>query len=167
MARMVEEYYFYSKQAMPIIQLATFIHAPVAIVYDLARSIELHLESTAHTREKAIAGRMTGLCEEGDLITWEATHFGIRQRLSVQIFRMQPPHYFEDRMVNGAFKSFRHQHFFEAQETGTLMKDIFDYKSPLGIFGKLADALFLKRYMTDLLVRRNAVIKQNAERAIK
>lgn len=34
------------------------------------------------------------------------------------------------------------------------MIDIFDYESPFGFFGKLADAMFLKRYMTNLLLKK-------------
>ena len=43
------------------------------------------------------------------------------------------------------------------------MTDIFDYKSPLGLLGKLADTLFLEQYMTNLLSDRNRVIKEFAE----
>jgi len=43
------------------------------------------------------------------------------------------------------------------------MTDVFDYTSPYGFLGRLADALFLKRYMTNLLKERNSVIKAFAE----
>jgi hypothetical protein len=43
------------------------------------------------------------------------------------------------------------------------MKDVFDFESPLGVLGKLANVLFLKSYMTKLLVERNRVIKEVAE----
>ncbi|ALL06059.1 hypothetical protein AQ505_11485 [Pedobacter sp. PACM 27299] len=35
--------------------------------------------------------------------------------------------------------------------------------SPLGILGKIADHLFLKKYMETLLMNRNLTIKQHAE----
>lgn len=148
---------------MATIHLSTFIKAPVAVVFDLARSIELHTASTAQTNEIAIAGRTSGLCEADDTITWQATHFGIRQLLTVRITKMEPPHLFEDEMVKGAFSSFNHQHIFEAQDDGTLMKDVFTFKAPLGILGTLAEKLFLTRYMTRLLMKRNAVIREVAE----
>lgn len=148
---------------MPVIRLQTFIKAPVEAVYNLARSVEMHMTSMAQTGEKAIAGRTTGLCEQGDMVTWEATHFRVRQRLTVKITRMQPPSYFEDHMVKGAFKSFRHQHFFENVEDGTLMSDVFEYTSPMGVLGRLADVLFLERYMKRLLQARNQLIKKYAE----
>lgn len=43
------------------------------------------------------------------------------------------------------------------------MTDIFEYKSPLGILGKLGDKLFLKNYLTELLIERNKIIKEFAE----
>ena len=43
------------------------------------------------------------------------------------------------------------------------MRDVFDYDSPLGFLGRLADRLFLNRYMKQLLVTRNAVIRSAAE----
>lgn len=76
---------------------------------------------------------------------------------------MDIPDYFVDEMVSGAFRSLRHEHIFEERGAGTLMTDVFAYSSPLGILGKLADGLFLKRYLTKLLLRRNNVIKEYAE----
>ena len=148
---------------MPVIQLETFIKADQKIVFDLARSIDLHQVSTAHTNERAIAGKISGLIELNEWVTWEAKHFGIVQKLSSKITAMIYPDYFVDEMVSGAFKSFKHQHIFKAKGGETIMTDVFDYVSPYGILGKLADWLFLKQYMRDLLVQRNNVIKEHAE----
>jgi len=43
------------------------------------------------------------------------------------------------------------------------MTDLFIYKSPFGILGKLADKLFLKKYMTELLIERNRIVKEFSE----
>jgi ligand-binding SRPBCC domain-containing protein len=66
-------------------------------------------------------------------------------------------------MVKGAFEEFKHEHHFAELNDGTLMTDFFDYKSPFGILGKIADNLFLKKYMTQLLTERNQIIKEFAE----
>ena len=71
--------------------------------------------------------------------------------------------FFADEMVKGAFKTLRHEHHFFATEEGTMMKDIFNFESPLGILGKLANTLFLKSYMTNFLKNRNEIIKEFAE----
>lgn len=147
-----------------IIQLYTQIHSPVATVFDLSRSIDLHIESIKHTGERAIAGKTSGLIGLNETVTWRAKHFGIWQNLTSKITVFGPPHLFVDEMVQGAFKSFRHEHRFEAIDANTtLMTDVFEFESPLGILGRLANVLFLKRYMTKLLTVRNAVIKQAAE----
>jgi ligand-binding SRPBCC domain-containing protein len=65
--------------------------------------------------------------------------------------------------VQGPFKRFDHDHFFEYILGATLMRDVFDYDSPLGILGRLADRLFLEAHMTALLEQRNKRIKQVAE----
>lgn len=148
---------------MPKIILETYINADKQIVFDLSRSIDLHQISTKHTNEKAIAGRLTGLIELNETVTWQARHFGITQKLTSKITEFENPDFFVDEMLSGAFKSIRHLHEFTKYGNGTMMTDTFDYVSPLGILGKIADSLFLIRYLRDLLVKRNAVIKNHAE----
>lgn len=148
---------------MPVICLETRMHAPIDRCFDLARSIEIHIRSTDKTREKAIGRAATGLLGLNDEVTWEATHLGVRQRLTSRITVWNPPHHFRDSMVRGAFRSFDHDHFFEHDRGITTMKDRFDYTSPFGFLGRLADTLFLKRYMERLLRTRAGVIRLAAE----
>src|ERR1700720_4275763 len=148
---------------MPVIVLRTRVAAPPSRCFDLARDVELHQRSTAASRERAVGGVTSGLLGAGDEVTWEATHFGVRQRLSSRITEFDPPNRFVDVMVRGAFVRFRHEHQFLALGDGTEMVDTFDYTSPLGPLGRLADGLFLRRYMTALLRDRNAYLKRVAE----
>ncbi len=148
---------------MPIIRLRTEIKASRSLVFDLSRSIDLHQLSTAHTHETAIAGTTSGLIGLNEWVTWRAKHFGIYQQLTSKITACDRPNSFTDEMVSGAFKSFRHEHHFQNTEAGTLMLDTFTYRSPLSVLGQLANVLFLTRYMTDLLEKRNSIIKGYAE----
>ena len=43
------------------------------------------------------------------------------------------------------------------------MKDLFDYEAPLGYLGRFANVLFLEKYMTNFLEKRNQTIKEFAE----
>jgi len=61
------------------------INAPTERCFDLARDIAFHQRSVAHTAERAIGGVTGGLIALGETVTWEATHFGVRQRLTVRI----------------------------------------------------------------------------------
>lgn len=150
---------------MPVIVLRTRVAAPPSRCFDLARDIDLHQRSTAASRERVVGGRLAGLLGADDEVTWEATHFGVRQRLTSHITEFEPPHRFVDEMVRGAFRRFRHEHQFHPTDGGTLVVDIFDYTSPMGPLGRLADRLFLERYMTRLLRERNAYLKREAESA--
>ena len=148
---------------MATIYLKTFIEAPVQTCFDLARNIDAHQLSASRTKEKAIAGRTSGLCEEGDVITWQANHFGFKQKLTVKVTKMEPFVYFEDKMIKGAFSSMKHKHSFEALKNGTNMADEVTFKAPLGIFGSIGEKLFLTRYITKFLKERNSLLKSLAE----
>jgi ligand-binding SRPBCC domain-containing protein len=148
---------------MPIIKIETQINAPIERVFDLARCIDLHTESLSDTKEKVVAGTTKGLISRGETVTWEAVHFGIKQNLTSKITIFEPPHHFRDSMVKGAFKRFDHDHFFETKDSQTIMWDVFDYNSPFGFLGSIADAVFLEGYMTKLLESRNELIKKVAE----
>ena len=148
---------------MPIIKLETEISAPIEQVFDLARSIDLHRATMTRYKEKAVAGITSGLISLDETVTWEATHFGVRQRLTSKITRLERPRHFRDSMVRGAFRRFDHDHFFEQIGGKTTVKDVFDYDSPLGILGKFADALFLENHLREMLEERNQIIKAAAE----
>lgn len=148
---------------MPRIELKTIIKAEKNIVFDLSRSIDLHKISTKHTNEKAIAGKTSGLIGLNEWVTWRAKHLGFYQELTSKITEFEYPNYFADEMVKGAFKSFKHEHHFEKIVSATLMTDIFTYTSPYGVFGSLANRIFLKSYMKKLLLKRNEIVKEFAE----
>lgn len=148
---------------MPVIHLKTIIKAPIKRVFDLSRSIDLHKISTAKTNEIAIAGKTSGLIGMNEFVTWSAKHFGFTQNLTSIITEYHRPNSFTDEMQKGAFKSFKHQHIFTESEGTTVLTDVFEYKSPLGLLGNLADILFLEKYMENLLFERNQVIKDFAE----
>jgi ligand-binding SRPBCC domain-containing protein len=148
---------------MPVIELITRIEAPMERVFDLSLSIDLHAQSAAATGERAVAGVMSGLIGPGQEVTWRARHFGIWQSLTVRITAFERPVHFADEMLRGAFQRMEHHHHFAAESGGTLMRDVFSFQSPLGILGRIADFVFLKRYMRNFLIERNRVIKTAAE----
>lgn len=145
------------------IELRTFIAAPVERVFDLSRSIDLHQRSTATTRETAVAGRTSGLIGLDETVTWRARHLGVTQYLTSRISGYDRPRWFRDEMVRGAFAWMEHDHWFDAAEGGTVLRDRFRFAAPLGPLGRIAEALLLRRYMTRFLEARNAEIKRVAE----
>ncbi len=148
---------------MPLVTVETIVAAPITRVFDLHRSVDAHMVSAATTHEKVVAGKTPGLMGRGDTVTWEATHFGIRQRLTSAITRFDPPRHFRDSMVRGAFRRFDHDHFFEEVGGKTKVVDQFDFDAPWGPLGRLAELSFLTRYMRGFLTRRALSIKRMAE----
>ncbi len=148
---------------MPRIELETEIKCSLEICFDLSRSIDLHKISTAKTNEQAIAGTTQGLLNLNEWVTWQATHFGIRQKLTSQITAFDRPNYFKDEQIKGAFKSILHEHIFKVVGDKVMMTDVFEFQAPFGSLGRLFNQLILTRYMRKLLVDRNRVIKEFAE----
>lgn len=151
-----------------MVQLEEFttINAPIERCFDLARSVEVHLAGNVHWGEQAVAaaGVTSGLVGLSQRVTWRAKHFAIWQTLTSEITAMEPPVYFQDVMIRGAFRSMRHDHFFRSLPSGeTEMKDVFCFAAPIPLFGLVTEALVLRRYMRSLLQERNTAIKQIAE----
>lgn len=149
---------------MPTLVLDTSIECPIERIFDLARNVKRHTETMGHS-ERAIAGTTSGLLEEGDVVTWRATHFGIPMKLTVEITEMDAPAYFQDQQVDGPFADLVHDHYFERVSSGqTRMTDEFQFSSPVGVLGTLVDTLVLERYMRNLIESRNQELKSIAER---
>lgn len=148
---------------MSTIILETLINAPAEACFDLIRDIRIHTQTTAQTNEKAVAGVTDGLIGLGQTVTFEGTHFGIRQRLRVKVVEFDRPRRFVDAMIEGSFKSFVHIHEFEPRDGGTLMRDTLIWQSPFSILGMIVDKLVLERHLTKLVSTRNARLKALAE----
>lgn len=117
---------------MSKIHLKTIIKADIETVFDLARDIDLHQKSASQTNETAVAGKTSGLIEEGESVTWRAKHLGFYQTHTSKIIEMQKSHQFTDIMLEGTFKSFKHQHIFKTNANKTIMIDILEFESPFG-----------------------------------
>jgi len=145
------------------IHVETEIGAPIERVFDLARDIDFHQRSMAHTGERAIAGRTTGLIGPGESVTFRARQFAVPWTLSTRITAFNRPHRFVDEQASGPFARFRHEHRFELRAGGTLMIDDWEHVAPLGLLGRLVDAVILRRVMKRLLETRNAALVREAE----
>ena len=148
---------------METIRVETWIAASPERCFDAARDLDLHVKSVAHTNERAVAGRTSGLIELGEEVTWRARHFGITQHFTSRITGFDRPRWFQDVMQRGAFRSFVHDHYFEPVGARTKMIDVLAFSAPLGILGRIAEKLFLRRYLTRLLATRSDVIKRAVE----
>lgn len=151
---------------MATFTLETFIAAPPEVCFDLSLDLDLHQGSMGQTGERIVGGRPGGRIGLHEYVTWEATHLGIRQRMTVGITALQRPHRFHDEMLKGAFKRFEHEHTFEAVPGGTLMMDRFEVEAPFPLIGWMIERILLVSYLRGLMEKRNFLIKEKAEISI-
>ncbi len=146
-------------------RVETMLAAAPERVFDLCRDIEVHMAGFAHTRERAVAGVISGLIGPGEEVTWSARHFGLPFRLTSRIVEYDRPRLFVDEQVQGPFKRYRHMHRFDAVPTGTRVTDDVEFTAPAGPLGWLVERAMLAAYMKRLIETRSAHIKTLAERA--
>ncbi len=148
---------------MITVTVSSRIKAPREACFDLARSVDDHVESMSGTNERVVGGKLAGLLGLNDTMTLEARHFGLRFRLTAKITELDRPHMFVDEMVEGPFKSLHHVHEFEQVGSDTLINDTMKIEAPLGILGLIAERLFLRTKFERILKTRHAHIRQKLE----
>jgi ligand-binding SRPBCC domain-containing protein len=148
---------------METIRSETWIDAPVERCFLLSLSVDLHVASARSSREQAIEGVTTGLISEGQTVTFHGRHLGLKLRHKSRIQVMRPYSYFRDVMVSGVFLRFEHDHHFAAMDDGTRMRDEIRFIAPMGVLGRLATKILVRRHVAAFLMERNRGIKQVAE----
>jgi ligand-binding SRPBCC domain-containing protein len=85
---------------------------------------------------------------------------GIPLYWMTEITQVEHHKYFVDDQRYGPYSMWHHQHHFKAVEGGVEMTDIVHYKLPFGIFGDIANTLFVKAKLKEIFDYR---IKKVAE----
>jgi hypothetical protein len=149
---------------MTAIHCTTMIEAPIEICFRLSLSIDLELSAARQYEIKAVGGVTKGSIGLGERVTWKTRQFGIWVTHTSEITRLEPPAYFQDAMVCGIFRSFKHDHFLRrVNSIRTEMRDELHFSFPVYLLGVFTEHLLVKRRLTHLLTVRNALIKANAE----
>jgi ligand-binding SRPBCC domain-containing protein len=76
--------------------------------------------------------------------------FGIPLNWTTEITHVNAPHFFVDEQRFGPYAFWHHKHHFSEIDGGVLMEDSVHYIVPLGIFGQIANALFIKRQLNQI-----------------
>lgn len=84
-----------------------------------------------------------------------------------EITRVDAPNSFVDDQRIGPYKVWHHTHRFKEHDGGVLMTDEVTYVMPLGILGRIAHALFVKRQLRHIFDERGRLCQEilNAESA--
>lgn len=145
-------------------EVMTDVEAPAEQVFDRSLDVGVHLDSMAHARERAVAGRRDGMLALGETVTWRAWHFGVPWTMTSRIVELDRPRRFVDEQVAGPFASFRHVHDFEAVGGRTRMTDTITFTAPLGPIGRVVERFVLERRLVALIQHRNRHLRRVLER---
>lgn len=148
---------------MPFLHLTTFIAADTERVFDLSRSIEVNKLLTKEYGGEINGSKISGLLEKGDVETYKGKHLMKERVVSIAVSEIKFPEYFLEEQKTGPFKRMKHEHYFKRIQNGTIMIDQFTYDMKKGIFTNFINKLFIQRYITKLLQKRNQFIKESAE----
>ena len=96
----------------------------------------------------------------GQVIHYAVTPFpGFRTRWVTEITHLKEGSYFVDEQRFGPYSFWHHKHFISEVENGAMMRDVIDYKLPLGPLGHLAQTLFVRRQLRDIFRHREKTLE--------
>ena len=84
---------------------------------------------------------------------------GIPIRWITEITQVREKEFFIDEQRAGPYKFWHHQHMFEEIDGGTRMYDTVHYAVPFGIFGRIANSLFVKRQVNMIFDFRHRILE--------
>ena len=148
---------------MSRIEISSFINAPQERVFDLARSIDLHVSGFETGHHYAIGGVTKVLIGAGEQVEWRGKAFGLWWKHRSEIVIYDRPVHFRDTMIQGAFKRYNHDHYFEGHNGGTRMRDVVEFEAPAGPVGKIVDRMLIHGYLYRLILQRSETIRAAAE----
>jgi len=148
---------------MARIHLTTFIAAPPERVFDLSRHLALYKLLFHNRREKFSSGAGSNILGKGETISIVSKHAGRARMSMIKITDMQRPVLFTEEQVKGDLENFRHEHHFKPIQNGTIIIDLVEFGAPKDLLGRLFGKIYFKKYIEDLLRRRNEVIRSYAE----
>lgn len=101
----------------------------------------------------------------GARIDYELSLFGVPFRWRTRIAAWEPGRRFVDVQERGPYRLWHHTHEFEAVPQGTRMRDTVRYALPMGMAGRVAHALFVRRQVEAIFEHRRRAIAALLEAA--
>lgn len=86
--------------------------------------------------------------QSGTVIDYRLRLFGLPIAWRTRIASYDRGRSFVDMQQRGPFATWIHRHEFHDHPLGTLMTDQVDFRSPLGLLGRAAEAIFVERLVT-------------------
>lgn len=106
-----------------------------------------------------VLGSSTPEIQQGTLIDYRLSLFGVPMRWRTLIERWEPGRCFVDRQLKGPYALWHHTHTFTSVEGGgTQMHDVVRYQLPLGLLGDLSAHWLVRQQVRAIFAYRRKVI---------
>lgn len=138
------------------------IHAPIERLFALSTNLAIVEEELGM---HPVAGRTSGFVSGGDTVRWQGWQLGF-PNFHVSLIvpeTWNPPHFFQDRMLEGRFRGFEHDHTFTEAADGVVLEDEVRFEMPFGPVGALVGRAVLVPHIRGLMRRRFHRLKGLAE----
>ena len=115
--------------------------------------------------ENARAVQKADISKIGSRAIIETKIFGfIPSRWVAEHTKYDPPNMFEDVMISGPFKSWRHKHIVKLHEDGAILRDEVEYEPPFSIFGAVVSPFLVEPKIEKMFEYRHKVTKEYFEK---
>jgi ligand-binding SRPBCC domain-containing protein len=144
---------------MAIVKSSVVINASSEVVFDFHTDTRnLPLISPSWMKVEILKTTGDG---KGKMIELYITQFGLfKTKWIVEIAEYDRPVRITDIAHKGPFKRFRHQRDIKRiSDSSCELTDTFDYELPLGIIGKIGDAVMMKRFVEKMFRERHIKTK--------
>lgn len=148
---------------MPTLHTTTFMAQSAEVVFDLTRHVGLQRDALSAYQQQAVAGTRFGLLASGETITWRSRHFFRDLLFRLRILELVVPERIILEQAMGPFQFFRQERHVKPCENGCFLIDLVHYEWKQGRLGRIADRLFLRRYLETILNQHIEAIKKAAE----
>jgi len=143
---------FSQKLPITLAEAWDFFSSPLNLAKITPEDMAFTVTSDPNTVEKMYPGM---------IITYKVSPaLGIKLDWMTEITQVVEGKYFIDEQRFGPYKFWHHQHHFKAVEGGTEMLDLLTYGLPMGIFGQVANSVYVASKLQQIFsYRKNKVIE--------
>lgn len=149
------------KHTMYTLQTKSLIQAPLEEVWDFFSSPKNLQKITPKAMGFEILSGGEGKMYPGHIISYKVRPIaGIPTLWVTEITHVEDKSFFVDEQRIGPYTMWHHEHHFKQTDKGVEMTDIVSYSLPLGILGRFAHWLFVKKKVEGIFEFRETVMPQ-------
>ena len=146
--------YLASRRPTYELRARTTVHAPIGEVFEFFSCPE-NLGIMTPANMGFVITNVSGPMEDGTSISYRVRIGGVPVRWKTRIDAWKRGQRFIDAQITGPYACWWHEHRFEADGAdGTIMEDRVLYAPPLGLFGRIANRLFISDALRTIFAYR-------------